>query len=85
MKKLVSLIETDGYFLLMSTIREKSDIGYYTVNNVRHCDLAVKRNNVLKSAKEWGLQIIREENFQHVFPLTNLDHFTLLIIQKKVM
>ncbi len=84
-KKLVSLIETDGYFLLMSTIREKSDIGYYTVGNVRLYDLAVKRNNVLKSAKECGLQYIREENFHCVIPLSNLEHFTFFIFQKEVV
>ncbi len=42
MKKLVSLVNKEGYLFLFSTIRENSEVGFYTVNNKRLYNFAVK-------------------------------------------
>lgn len=82
--KLASLVEKNGYFLLMSTIREKAKVGYYIVNNVRLYNLAVKRNTILKSAEACGLQLLREDNFYEAPSEShNLDYFSFFIFQKQ--
>ena len=61
MKKMVSLVKENGYFLLLSAIRENSDVGFYQVNNHILRNLALKRMDVVEALQYCGLQILKEE------------------------
>ena len=82
MMKLVSLVKQDGYVLLFSTIREYSDIGFYTVNNVKLWDIALKRKDILETSHECGLKLMEEDTFNFPpIPDMNVDNFTFFALQ----
>ena len=61
MKKMVSLVKENGYFLLLSAIRENSEVVFCQVNNHILRNLALKRMDVVEALQYCGLQILKEE------------------------
>lgn len=59
--KLVTMVKSGGYFVLISTRREHSEEGYYVVNGVRFTDVALKKDFVKDALQQSGLCVEEEE------------------------
>ena len=71
-KKLASLIKNGGHLLLYSTIREHSDIGYYTVGDIRLYDVALKRKEIIKTLERSGFSDLNSK----FMPINNILYET---------
>ena len=59
--KLSSLLKGGGHLLLQSSRRENSDMGFYTINGVKHSDIALKRDFLVETLEEAGFRIDTED------------------------
>ncbi len=59
---LASLLKAGGHLLLYTSKREKSDVGFYTVNGTRVCDaLPLSKEFVVNAIEQAGLTNIRDK------------------------
>ena len=81
--KLSSQVKEGGYFLLFSTRRENSDVGFYTIEGVKYFDVALKRDFILKVLEEAGLIVNVEDHLPlPPTPLSNTEEMIFFSARK---
>ena len=66
LKKVVVSFKKGGHLLLVTTRREKSDVGFYVVKGQKFYNIALKRDSVVDIIKQNGLEIVDEDYLQNL-------------------
>ena len=83
MKKLVSLVKENGYFIISTAIRENSEVGFFIINNVTMYNLTLKSCDVVEAIKNCGLQLLKEDSLDFSpSKNSNVEKLKLFIAQK---